>query len=283
MIRMRASLLCLCLLVAFSSSAFAAQTAMSDTGEQTRSVTPEALYAGLLVNAEKGDVQAMLALGSLYEQGVGTARNYTSALGVYEKAAFAGSPDGYFRLGICYEIGMGAPADMTKAAANYQKAAEMGLPQAQHKMASLYFTGRGLPKDEKQGFALLTQAAEFGDPQAANEFAYVHLKGLFGQNENPVAAREWFGKSAAKGHLEAMKNLAVMLKDGIGGKTDPEAALRWYLIAQKGGLQAGDFQKTIDDVKSKLKPVQVKKAEQEADAWLAAFTTKNESTFRQTP
>ena len=280
MIRMRIALLCLCLLAVFSSPAFAAQATTADAKEQTRSVTPEALYAGLLVSAEKGDVQAMLALGSLYEQGIGTARNFTSALRVYEKAAFAGSADGYFRQGICYEIGMGAAADMSKAVANYKKAAEMGLPQAQHKMASLYFTGRGLPREEKQGFALLTQAAEAGDPQAANELAYVYLKGLFGQKENFVAAREWFGKSAAKGHMEAMKNLAVMLRDGIGGKADPEAALRWYLIAQKGGLQAGDFQKTIDDVKSKLKPAQVKKAEQEADAWLAMFAAKNESTSR---
>lgn len=280
MIRIRISLLCLCLMVVFSSPVFAAQSTTVDTKEQARSVTPEALYAGLLVSAEKGDVQAMLALGSLYEQGIGTARNFTSALRIYEKAAFAGSAGGYFRLGICYEVGMGATADMTKAVANYQKAAELGLPQAQHKMSSLYFTGLGLPKDEKQGFALLSQAAESGDAQAANELAYVYLKGLFGQKENAVTAREWFGKSAEKGHMEAMKNLAVMLKDGIGGKANPEAALRWYLIAQKGGLQAGDFQKTIDDVKGKLQKTQIKRAEQEADAWLAAFKAKNETKTR---
>lgn len=277
MARILYSFFCLYVLVAFTSVSFAAQETTADTKEQTRSVAPEALYAGLLVSAEKGDVQAMLALGSLYEQGIGTARNFTSALQIYEKAAFAGSADGYFRQGICYEVGMGAAVDIGKAVASYKKAAELGLPQAQHKMSSLYFAGRGLPKDEKQGFALLSQAAQTGDAQAANELAYVYLKGLFGQKENAAAAREWFGKSAEKGHMEAMKNLAVMLKDGIGGKANLEAALRWYLIAQKGGLQAGDLQKTIDDVKGRLQKAQIKKAEQEANAWLTVFTAKNET------
>ncbi|MDL2207167.1 sel1 repeat family protein [Desulfovibrio sp. OttesenSCG-928-M16] len=274
MIKILAVICCLGLCLAPANLALAAS---APEAQHTKGVAPEVVYASVLVGAEKGDVQSMLLLGSLYEQGIGTPRNFTSAMQAYEKAAFAGSADGYFRLGICHEVGMGTVADMAKAIVNYQKAAEMGQAQAQHRMASLYFTGTGLPKDEQQGFAFLVKAAEAGEPQAANELAYVYLKGLFGQKEDLVKARGWFGKSAENGHLEAMKNLAVMLKDGIGLKADLAASLRWYLIAQKGGLRAQDLQKTIDEIKSKLQAAQIKKAEEEADTWFAAFQTKMEN------
>lgn len=247
------------------------QAAESAKSGEPRKISPEALYAAMLVNAEKGDPGAMLTLGALYEQGLGAPKNFTSALQWFEKAAFAGSAEGYFRLGGCYEIGMGATADMAKAVAAFEKAAGMGSSQALHKMASLNFLGRGMPKNPVKGLEYLTKAASAGNSVAANELAFVHLKGIAGQKEDPVKAREWFTKSAEAGNLEGIKNLAVMFKDGLGGKPDAAGALRWYLIAQKGGLNAPDLETVIDGLKKSLKSAQVKKAGDEAEKWMENY------------
>jgi TPR repeat protein len=243
----------------------------AESGEEPRMISPENLFAALLVNAEKGQPQAMLNVGLFYEQGLGVQRNFTKALEWYEKAALAGEKEGWTRLGLCYETGMGITVDMARAVSCYEKAAALGSGPAQRKLASLYLQGRGLAKDEAKGFALLTQAANTGDGAAANELAVVHLNGLFGQKQDPAKAREWFMKSANVGNLEGVKNLAVILKDGIGQKADPSGALRWYLIAQKGGLQAPDLATVIADLKKSLQPAQVKKAETDADKWLTDY------------
>ena len=250
-----------------------AQTQPDQTAEpgEPRKISPEALFAAMLVNAEKGQPEAMLNVGTLYEQGLGAPKNFTNALQWYEKAAFAGAAEGYFRMGGCYEIGMGAVADMAKAVSFHEKAAAMGSPQALHKMASLHFLGKGVPKNSAKGLDFLTQAANAGNSAAANELAFVHLKGIAGQKEDLLKAKEWFTKSAESGNLEGIKNLAVMLKHGMGQKPDPAGALRWYCIAQKGGLNAPDLETVIADLKKSLKPTQVKKAEDEAKKWMEAY------------
>jgi TPR repeat protein len=225
----------------------------------------------MLVNAEQGQPQAMLNVGILYEQGLGVRLNFSNALSWYEKAALAGEKEGWTRLGLCYETGMGATADMARAVTCFEKAAELGSGPARHKLASLYFLGRGVARDEAKGFALLTQAAETGDGAAANELAVVYLKGLFGRKEDAVKAREWFTKSAEAGNLEGIKNLAVLLNDGVGQKPDPAGALLWYLVAQKGGLRAPDLEEVIGGLKKSLKPAQVEKAEADAGKWLTEY------------
>jgi TPR repeat protein len=139
-------------LLPFCLPAFGAE---NEASKQTKEITPEALFAAMLVNAENGQPQAMLSVGMLYEQGLGVPKNFGKALEWYERAAFSGEKEGYFRLGVCNEVGMGTVADMTKAVAAYEKAAAMGSASALHKMASLYLTGRGMPKNEVRNCNLI--------------------------------------------------------------------------------------------------------------------------------
>ena len=245
--------------------------------QQGQSMSPAALFAAMLVDAEKGNIGAMLNLGLLYEQGIGTYKNFSKTLEWNEKAAAAGSSEGYFRLGSCHEIGVGTPSDLKKAIANYEKAVSLGSDRAMHKLASLYFTGRGIDKDETKGFELLSKASDSGNATASSELAYIYLNGLFNQKKDTAKAKALFTKSAEGGNLEAIKNLAVMFKDGIGQKADPAEALRWYLIAQKGGLQAPDLPSVIADIKKQLKPSAVKNIEAEADKWIADLKKKQQT------
>jgi hypothetical protein len=245
-----------------------ADNGSAETGER-QAVTQDELFASLLDKADKGDSQAMLAVGALYEQGVGIPRNLTKALEWYEKAGKAGEAEGFFRTGLCYEVGMGTGIDMARAVEQFERAVSMGSSRAQHKLAALYFFGRGVTKDEAKGLSLLQQAAEAGNGAAANELAGICLGGLFGVAKDPVKAREWLERSAEAGNHEGIKNLAVLLKDGLGQEPAPAEALRWYLVLQKAGDRDPALETVIAELRGKVSAAQIQNADRVAEKWLA--------------
>lgn len=232
---------------------------------------PEAAFALMAGEAEKGNANAMLTLGRFYEQGVGIARNYSKALDWYEKAAKAGQAEGYYNVGVCHEIGMGVASDMAKAVQNYQKAADTGLPLAMYKLASIYISGNGAAKDTAKGISWLDKAANAGMAVAANELGMVYLSGLLGQKKDEKKALAMFTKAADMGNLEAIKNIAVMHKDGMGTKADPAKAYTWYLIARRGGYAGEDIARVLGLLEGSLTPAQVQQAQKEADTWMENF------------
>jgi TPR repeat protein len=241
------------------------------SGDEGVEVTPEALFAVMQVNAEKGEAPAMVNVGTMYERGIGVPRDFTKALDWYEKAAKAGAPDGYLRLGLCYEVGMGAATDMGKAVENISKAAELGSSEGKYKLASLYLQGRGVAKDEKKGISLLEESAASGNSFAANDLAGILINGLYGQKTNPPKAKEWLLKSAEAGNFEGIKNYAVMLKDGLSGdKPDPAEALKWYLVLEKAGAKGEELVNILAELKKVVPAPQAQKAENEATSWLEA-------------
>ena len=263
----RAIILCsgftLCLVLSsFSGAALAT--------EEEQKIAPEMLFALTLVNAEKGQGQAMLNLGIFYEEGVGVGRNFSKALEWYQKAAEAGEGDGYMRVGRCYEVGLGAAADMGKAVAAFEQAAALEHVPAFSKLAGVYLNGRGAAKDETKGFSLLTKAAEAGEGGAMFDLGLIALNGLYGRKTEPEKARTWFLKAAEAGHAGGIVAIANMCREGQGGRADAERALRWYLTAQKAGLEAQGLEEAIIDLKKTLPAKQAEAAEKTADTWLAA-------------
>ena len=231
-------------------------TAEQPAADAPRTISAGQLFASVLMNAENGQPGDMLAVGSLYEQGVGVPRNFTKALEWYQRAADAGEKEAYLRLGRCYEIGMGAAADMSKAVANFQKSAAMGFAPAQHTLAGLYLQGRGLPRDENKGVALLTQAADAGEAAALFDLGVILRDGLFGRKAEPDKAR------------------AAMLREGAGGKADPEEALAWLLALQSAGAQGPGLEEAGAELKGKLSPPQAAAAEKTAAERLADWNKR---------
>lgn len=77
-------------------------------------------------DAERGDSSAAFRLGSMYESGAGTEKDYGMAMKLYLKAASGGSADAMLRLGNIYDRSeCGAEADKDKAAEWYSKAFEV--------------------------------------------------------------------------------------------------------------------------------------------------------------
>jgi hypothetical protein len=104
--------------------------------------------------AEQGDPRSQYAMGVLYENGFGVARDRPQAAAWYRKAAEQGNSDAQYNLGAMNEHGVGIPVDYTEAARWYRPAAEQGDIDALSNLGVLYQNGQGVPQDRVLALAL---------------------------------------------------------------------------------------------------------------------------------
>jgi TPR repeat protein len=225
----------------------------------------------ILKKAGETEARAYMTLGAFYENGLGLSPNYSRALDWYGKAAELGLPEAFYSLGVCYEIGLGTTADAGAALANFQKAAALKLPAAAYKLAALHLGGVLAAPDPAKAVDYLRQAVADGHAEAANELGAIYLQGILDQPRDPARAFEMFMKSAELGNPEAMKNVAVIFRSGLGRPPDQVQALRWYLTAQAAGYQNQGFEDLLDEIRKGLRPEDLKRAEGESKKWLAKF------------
>jgi TPR repeat protein len=260
---------------AAAAASMTSQSAQDKRGVQNVNGQPtlDQAFSEALAGAERGDPQALLKLGAFYAEGVVVQKNYSKARECYEKAAQAGLAEGIYNVAVCWEVGMGSEADPARAAEYFRKAADMMLPQALFKMSVILDSGFGVGRDEKASIGYMIKAAAAGHPDAAAIMGVVYMNGLRGQKKNAEEGMKMLKMAASSGRVEAIKNIAVVYKDGIGIKASPADALKWYVIAEKCGYPAEALSAVTGDLRKKLSKEQQKKAESEADAWIKATFT----------
>ncbi|MDF1691083.1 MAG: caspase family protein [Zhongshania sp.] len=79
-----------------------------------------------LPTAEQGDAEAQLAVGEIFEKGLGAEPNYEAAVLWYQKAAAQGNKSAQFNLGTMYEQGLGVAQNKLQALNLYREA--WGMP-----------------------------------------------------------------------------------------------------------------------------------------------------------
>jgi TPR repeat protein len=197
--------------------------------------------------AERGDAQAQLTLGSLYASGTNVGRDlskaakwtrkaaeqglpraqyrvayqYANGIGVKQdhleaikwlrRAADQGLADAQFELGQCYANGEGTVENPVEAAKWYRKAADQDFPSAQFALGNCYFEGSGVTKDIPEGVAWTRKAAEQGFPEAEDSFGMCYAKGK-GVPQDYLEAYKWFNLAAAQGgehNTDAKINLSM--------------------------------------------------------------------------
>ena len=77
--------------------------------------------------------------------------------------------------------------------------------------------------------------AERGDPKACFERGMAFLKGSAETPRDAAEARRWLRKASDGGHVEAMAQLAELLRFGHGGIKDSDQAERWLGHAAQAG------------------------------------------------
>ena len=127
--------------------------------------------------AERGNVQALNALGSMFVSRAlsdpsyptsGLVRVLGKSYGYFREAAQKRDPNGYVNLGTCYLKGFGCRQDLPMAFACFKAAAEAGHPEGMDNVSACYQFGHGVEKDTEQCllWAMRGRAAR-GDKAAA--------------------------------------------------------------------------------------------------------------------
>lgn len=146
--------------------------------------------------------------------------DYGAAFQAWEGQATQGDPDAMTKLGTLYEIGYGTKRDFSKAAEWYEKAAQLGFVIAQYNLANLYYDGRGVSRDKKQAARWYTAAAQGGHAKSQFYLAQMYMDGD-GVDESKETGLSWLQKASDKGMPEAQHELGRRLIFGDDVAPDP--------------------------------------------------------------
>ncbi len=221
--------------------------------------------------AEKGDKDAALKLGYLFEQGIGGSQNMAQAQIWYSQAAHLNQPVAQYLLANLYQMGkLGKMPDYTQAkywyaeAQNYYPRAAVALgfiydtededyaqAKSRYQLASehddiigafnlglIYERGEGCDVDLEKAKTYYSQAAQKGHRQSMVQLAGLYLKsGQRGYDTRE--AYSWYKKAADMGDRDALYQLALMSETGVGTTLDLAEASRFYqAAAEKGNTKA---------------------------------------------
>jgi TPR repeat protein len=119
--------------------------------------------------AKAGIAPAQLALGGIYEKGLGVGRDPQLARVYYLAAAQRGNAKAMHNLAVLYAQGAGGNPDYATAAEWFRKAAMHGLPDSQFNLAVLYDRGAGIERNPVEAYKWFALAARHGDPSAVKK------------------------------------------------------------------------------------------------------------------
>ncbi|EGB04884.1 hypothetical protein AURANDRAFT_31902 [Aureococcus anophagefferens] len=156
--------------------------------------------------ADRGDADAQNDLGNLLRP----EKKYEEAFRYYALAADQGYTEGELNLGICYHYGKGTEVDLGKARYWFERAAAKGDEDARKKLARLDRRARFLLDSEEkfeEAVRYYALSANQGYTYAENSLGCCYMDGA-GTEVDLGKARYWFERAAAKGHENAIQNLA---------------------------------------------------------------------------
>jgi TPR repeat protein len=158
--------------------------------------------------AKQGYSQAMIDLSQMYANGDGVASDVPKALELCEAAAAVGDSRGWLILaGIYQHGGFGVPVNMDLAVDYYKKAVAANDAEAACYLSGMYINGTGVPKNLELGFRLCEQSAA-GDSEAGlYALAYMCETGYEGHPQNLARANSLYRRAARLGHAGAKSAL----------------------------------------------------------------------------
>jgi TPR repeat protein len=168
-------------------------------------LTPQEGLARLRRHEANNVPEASVALGNAFRDGThGLRRNPKTALKQYKRGAELGSVEAMCLLGFQYKLGaLGVKLDRRKAKSWYQRAADRGHAASQFNLSNSL-------RDEgaiEEAFRYCRLAAEQGFTDAELHLGDHYIYG-HGVGRDPVEARRWWTRAAAKGDERAQDLLA---------------------------------------------------------------------------
>ncbi|MEW6709116.1 MAG: tetratricopeptide repeat protein [Candidatus Riflebacteria bacterium] len=178
-----------------------------------------------------------------------------------------GNSDAQLTIGAMYDRGEGVPVDKVRAAKWWRKAADKNVIEAQYKLGSAYRDGEGVVRDLSESVKWFRKAAEGGYANAQRALAYAYYRGE-GVNKDQKEAAKWFTKAAEQGDSHAQCILALSFATGLGLKVDMGEAYFWAYIATESDKK---YHVLRNRMAKELSPDQHQQIVLRARAWIESF------------
>ena len=200
--------------------------------------------SNLRAEAEKGDIEAQVALGTMLAAGEEGVKGQEEALAWLRRAADSGDITAMFNLGIMHEKGLGTPEDDGEAACWFWQAAILGDTEARMKLGRMLIKGRGFGKNSDVLHAVEASAGK-GLPYAQSFLAKLYLDGV-GLDRDDASAERFFRLAAEQGEESAIYNLGEMMVEERTSETSEEEVAQWFFDLGRSYLENGDLVKAFD-------------------------------------
>lgn len=174
------------LLGAYAGNAYSADLSSADPAK--------AYFDALRERASKGDSDASVCLGEIYQRGIIVFPDPEQAYSLFKSAADAGNPRGKTQLAVLMSADTGSgKANPQAAMAMLKELVKEGYAPAATEIGVFYAAGVGVPADEDQARNWYMKGAAAGDPMAEVRLAIQDRLGD-GVAKDPKAAQELLEK-----------------------------------------------------------------------------------------
>ena len=184
--------------------------------------------------AEANDSVAMYSLGRMDINALGLDFEYSvQAKEWFRESANVGNSYGTAGLALVYDNDyMWSRSDHEKAKMLFHKAAEKENPFAMYYLGWLYETGKDVAKDYEKATEWYHKAAEKGEKKAIFNLGVMYMKGL-GIVQDYKKASEYYHRAADFGETKAIYALGRLYRDGLGVLQDYKESMCWFLKGLK--------------------------------------------------
>ncbi|MCC5976590.1 MAG: sel1 repeat family protein [Salinarimonas sp.] len=217
-------------------------------------IMPEAAIAEARRDAENGDIEAQLWLGTMYYNYASLPQEFAKAEHWWRQAAEQGNATGQYGLGLLYRMGDGVVQDYAEAARWFRKGALQDHLASMNSLGNLYARGLVTPPEGAEPTDWLQRAQEKRIETAERRRASNYESRSRGDSAN-----------AAKGDFSAQFSIVRLATSYAEGKhwfpKDNVRAYKWFTIARMGPALKRD------ELGERMSPEEIAEAERLAREW----------------
>ncbi len=194
------------------------------------------------IMAKNGNSDAHVEIGRIFENGIaGVEQNLETAAEYYLEAAKAGIVEAEMAIGVFYLQGVGVGKDEAEAYRWLKKAADSKEPSATMYLGRLYLHGvpsLNIEPNNNKAWYYIKKAADLGEPEAKADAAWMYHRGL-GVAKSDRSAFTYANSSAESGIPEGQALLGYLLITGTGTAKNPAQGVSWLELASNQGSALG--------------------------------------------
>ncbi len=196
-----------------------------------------------------------------------------------EERASAGNAEAGYHLGMLYNGGIVVAKDPKRAFALFRAAAAGGDPLGHYKVGCYYagqFGDEIVAVDRRLALQHKLVAAKAGYRLAQLDVANLHMG-----DKDYARALPWYEAAGRQGDPQALYNLSVLAKDGLGMPRSPARAWAFFRLAHiaSRGAVSPAARKSLDEMWRAMTPAEREAAPRVASGWLTGPTPLTRQAF----